>query len=124
MMRTLERRALQCRSGELGLAVDPHYARNNWLYAFVTAPDDNRIVKFKLGDGGKPSVILKGITKNVIHNGGRLAFGPDGYLYAGTGDGGTGGGPSQDKTDLNGRILRLTTDGKPAPRRPVQGPSA
>jgi glucose/arabinose dehydrogenase len=107
--------------GLLGLAVDPHYAQNKWLYAFFTAPDDNRIVKFKLGDGGKPAVILKGITKNVIHNGGRLAFGPDGYLYAGTGDGGTGGGPSQDKTDLNGKILRLTTDGKPAPGDPFKG---
>jgi glucose/arabinose dehydrogenase len=107
--------------GLLGIAADPHYAQNKWLYAMFTAPDDNRIVRFKLDDGGKPQVILKGITKNVIHNGGRLAFGPDGFLYAGTGDGGTGGGPSQDKTDLNGKILRLTTDGRPAPGDPFPG---
>jgi glucose/arabinose dehydrogenase len=107
--------------GLLGIAVDPHYAQNKWLYAMFTAKDDNRIVRFKLDDGGKPQVILKGITKNVIHNGGRLAFGPDGFLYAGTGDGGTGGGPAQDKTDLNGKILRLTTDGRPAPGDPFPG---
>jgi glucose/arabinose dehydrogenase len=107
--------------GLLGIAADPHYAQNKWLYAMFTAPDDNRIVRFRLDDGGKPRVIVKGITKNVIHNGGRLAFGPDGYLYAGTGDGGTGGGPSQDKSDLNGKILRLTTDGRPAPGDPFPG---
>ncbi len=107
--------------GLLGLAADPHYAQNKWLYAFFTAPKDNRIVRFKLADGGHPQVILAGITKNIIHNGGRLAFGPDGYLYAGTGDGGTGGGPSQDRTDLNGKILRMTTDGKPAPGDPFPG---
>jgi glucose/arabinose dehydrogenase len=106
--------------GLLGLAVDPQYATNHRLYAYFTAAEDNRIVRFSLDDGGKPTVILDGIDKNTFHNGGRLAFGPDGMLYAGTGD--AGDRPeAQNKTDLNGKILRMTTDGKPAPGNPFAG---
>ncbi|WP_203818674.1 PQQ-dependent sugar dehydrogenase [Paractinoplanes ferrugineus] len=105
--------------GLLGLAVDPAYARNQFVYAYFTSADDNRIVKFKLGDKS-PKVIFEGITKGGRHNGGRLAFGPDGMLYVGTGD--AGDEPeSQNATDPNGKILRLTTDGKPAPGNPTAG---
>ncbi|MET3430149.1 glucose/arabinose dehydrogenase [Actinoplanes tereljensis] len=105
--------------GLLGLAVDPDYAENKLVYAFFTAADDNRIVKFTLDDK-TPQVIFKGITKGGRHNGGRIAFGPDGFLYAGVGD--AGDEPqSQDPKDVNGKILRLTTDGKAAPGNPTAG---
>jgi glucose/arabinose dehydrogenase len=105
--------------GLLGLAVDPAYAQNKFLYAYFTAADDNRIVKFTLA-GKTPKVIFDGITRGGRHNGGRLAFGPDKMLYVGTGDAGEGD-ESQDPKDVNGKILRLTTDGKPAPGNPTPG---
>ncbi|MET0416612.1 MAG: PQQ-dependent sugar dehydrogenase [Actinoplanes sp.] len=105
--------------GLLGLAVDPDYAQNRYLYAYYTGADDNRIVRFRLTDD-QPRVIFDGIDKAGIHNGGRIAFGPDGMLYAGTGDAGNGE-ESQDRRDVNGKILRLTRDGRPAPGNPDAG---
>jgi glucose/arabinose dehydrogenase len=66
------------------------------------------------------SVVFDGIPSGAIHNGGRLAFGPDGYLYVGTGEAGRRD-PAQDKGDLGGKILRITTDGDPAPGNPFAG---
>ncbi len=103
--------------GLLGLAVDPQYAQNQYVYAYFTAADDNRIVRFKLTDD-RPRVIFDGIDKAGNHNGGRIAFGPDGMLYVGTGDAGDGD-QSQDPDDVNGKILRITRDGRPAPGNPV-----
>jgi glucose/arabinose dehydrogenase len=105
--------------GLLGLAVAPDHAETGWVYAYYTAADDNRIARFKL-DGGDPDVIFDGIDKAGIHNGGRIAFGPDKMLYVGTGDAGDGSA-SQDAGDTNGKILRLTPDGKPAPGNPEAG---
>jgi glucose/arabinose dehydrogenase len=105
--------------GLLGLAVDPEYPRNKFVYAYYTASRDNRIARFTLDDK-TPKVIFGGIDKNRIHNGGRIAFGPDGMLYAGTGDAGDGH-EAQDAKDVNGKILRLTRDGKPAPGNPTAG---
>ena len=58
------------------------------LFFYFSTDDDNRIVKATLSDGrlGTPTVILDGIPHGFIHDGGRLAFGPDGYLYASTGE--------------------------------------
>jgi glucose/arabinose dehydrogenase len=103
--------------GLLGLAVARNFASTALVYAYFTADSDNRIVRFKLGTDDKPQVIFDGIDKAGIHNGGRIAFGPDGMLYAGTGDAGDGSA-SQDPADSNGKILRLTPDGKPAPGNP------
>ncbi len=105
--------------GLLGIAVDPNYDENAYVYAYFTASSDNRIVRFKLS-GGTQQVIFKGIDKAGIHNGGRIAFGPDGFLYVGTGDAGNGR-DSQDRKDVNGKILRITRDGKAAPGNPDQG---
>ena len=102
--------------GLLGLATSPGYATDGFVYAYYTAENDNRIARFRL-DGGQPQVILDGIDKNSFHNGGRIAFGPDGFLYVGTGDAGQGEA-AQDRDDVNGKILRITSDGKPAPGNP------
>ena len=101
--------------GLLGIA-----ARGEWVYAYFTAADDNRIVRFRLGNDSAPEVVFDGIAKAGFHNGGRIAFGPDGLLYVGTGDAGETG-DSQDPASPNGKILRLTPEGEPAPGNPTAG---
>ncbi len=66
---------------------------------------------------GAPDTIFKGIPKGMIHNGGRIAFGPDRMLYAGAGETGDRGRPRTRKA-LGGKILRMTPDGDPAPGNP------
>jgi glucose/arabinose dehydrogenase len=103
-------------TGLLGLAVDPSFAENRLVYAYVSTDDDNRIVLFSY-DGsslGASQPILTGIATSVHHNGGGLAFGPDGMLYASTGDA-EDESTSQDKKSLNGKVLRMTNLGT-APR--------
>lgn len=107
--------------GLLGLAISPGYATDGLVFAYYTTDDDNRIARFTLG--GEPEVILDGLANNDIHNGGRIAFGPDGMLYAGVGDAGDTGN-AQDPDSLNGKILRVEPDGavpadNPDPRSPV-----
>ena len=103
--------------GLLGLALDPD--DQTALYAYFTADDDNRVVRMRYADGrlGAPTVVLSGIPKAVVHNGGRMAFGPDGFLYVATGDA-TDRGAAQDRDYLGGKILRITRDGAPAPGNP------
>ena len=101
--------------GLLGIAVSPTYERDGWVYVYYTAADDNRIARLHLGQAPQP--ILTGIAKAGIHNGGRIAFGPDGMLYAGTGDA-SDRGEAQDRTSLSGKILRITPEGQPAPGNP------
>ena len=101
--------------GLLGIAVPPTYARDKLVYVYYSTAQDNRIARMRLGQPPQP--IVTGIPRSGIHNGGRLVFGPDGYLYAGTGDA-TEGGRSQDTRSLGGKILRMTPDGKPAPGNP------
>src|SRR6185437_4486138 len=88
--------------GLLGLAVSPHYAADKLVYAYFTTDSGNRVARFKLG--GKLDVILEGLQAGAIHNGGRIAFGPDGKLYAGVGETGDTG-LAQDRDALNGKIL-------------------
>ncbi|MBF6173938.1 PQQ-dependent sugar dehydrogenase [Nocardia blacklockiae] len=101
--------------GLLGLAVPPHYADDGFVYAYFTAAEDNRIVRFRTD--GPPEVVFAGIAKSGNHNGGRIAFGPDGMLYVGTGDAGEAE-RAQDPASPNGKILRLTPEGRPAPGNP------
>ncbi|WP_327327030.1 PQQ-dependent sugar dehydrogenase [Streptomyces sp. NBC_01210] len=105
--------------GLMGVAVDPDWASNHYVYFMHTSSDGNRIARMTY-DGSTLKdykALLQGIKKNKYHNGGRLAFGPDGYLYATTGDAQTGSN-AQDKNSLNGKILRMTKDGRPAPGNP------
>jgi glucose/arabinose dehydrogenase len=104
--------------GLLGIAVSPDYARNGLVYAYYTTATDNRISRFRLGE--RPQPIVTGIPVSGIHNGGRLAFGPDGMLYAGTGDA-SERGRSQDRSSLGGKVLRMTPEGGPAPGNPFPG---
>jgi glucose/arabinose dehydrogenase len=111
--------APQGEGGLLGVAVSPSYSQDHTLYFYLSAPDDNRIVKASLTGTtlGPVSPVLTGIPLGAIHDGGRLAFGPDGMLYASTGE--TGDSElAQDRDSLGGKILRLTPDGKPAPGNP------
>ncbi|WP_199815598.1 sorbosone dehydrogenase family protein [Streptomyces griseus] len=110
--------------GLLGIALSPDYASDHMVYAYFTSASDNRIVRMlydaKKPAGeqlGAPDTVFKGIPKGMIHNGGRIAFGPDRMLYAGTGESGDRG-LSQDRGSLGGKILRLTPEGEPAPGNP------
>ncbi|WP_374114701.1 PQQ-dependent sugar dehydrogenase [Streptomyces cellostaticus] len=113
--------------GLLGIALSPGFASDHMIYAYFTSVSDNRIVRL-LYDAGKPAgeqlgapdTVFKGIPKGVIHNGGRIAFGPDRMLYAGTGESGDRG-LAQDRKSLGGKILRLTPEGEPAPGNPLPG---
>jgi glucose/arabinose dehydrogenase len=100
--------------GLLGLAISSSYATDHWLYIMHTSPTDNRIVRIKLTDDkldtGSEQILLSGILRNKFHDGGRLRFGPDGKLYATTGDA-QNGDNAQNTASLNGKILRLNPDG-------------
>jgi glucose/arabinose dehydrogenase len=108
--------------GLLGLAVSPEFERDRLVYAYYTTARDNRIVRMTYQDGrlGTPEPILTGIPAGGRHNGGRILFGPDGFLYAATGE--TGQEQlSQDRDSLGGKILRMTSDGDPVPGNPYPG---
>jgi glucose/arabinose dehydrogenase len=104
--------------GLLGLAVSPDYRSDKLVYAYFTSGRDNRIVRFRLGGAVHP--ILTGIQRYVFHNGGRIAFGPDGKLYAGVGE--AGDKPlAQNRGSLNGKILRMNPDGSVPSDNPFGG---
>ncbi|MFG2718185.1 PQQ-dependent sugar dehydrogenase [Streptomyces sp. NPDC048416] len=110
----------QGEGGLLGLALSPTYGADHLVYAYFTTESDNRIARMiydphrPAGEQlGAPDTILRGIPKGTIHNGGRIAFGPDRMLYAGTGETGDRG-LAQDTKSLGGKILRMTPDGQPA----------
>jgi len=108
--------------GLLGLAVPEDFAADPVLYAYYSTESDNRIAAVPWRDGtiGEPVVIFSGIPSGRNHNGGRIAFGPDGYLYVGTGEAGDTS-LSQNLDSLGGKILRITPDGQPAPGNPFGG---
>lgn len=103
--------------GLLGLAFHPDYASNGRFFVDYTDADGNtRIVQYHVGsnastaDPASARLLLTVEQPYSNHNGGQLAFGPDGYLYIGMGDGGSGGDPQgngQDASDLLGSLLRL-----------------
>lgn len=107
--------------GLLGIALEPG-PDPGWIYAYYTGPKDNRVVRMTW-DGsslGAPQPILTGIPKNVFHDGGRIAFGPDGMLYVATGDAGDEQS-SQDLDSLAGKVLRITPEGEVPDDNPFPG---
>jgi glucose/arabinose dehydrogenase len=113
-------------SGLLGLAVQAGSAPK-YLYAYLTTANDNRVIRMQLTGGpghyslGAPANILVGIPKADFHDGGRIAFGPDGMLYITTGDAGAGAATAQDKNSLGGKILRVTPAGNVPADNPFPG---
>ena len=97
--------------GLLGLAPSPQFDDDRSLYAYMTTDEDNRVIRFSVDDPDNAQVILSGIPSAAIHNGGRIAFGPDGHLWIATGDAGEPN-LSQDPDSLAGKILRITADGE------------
>jgi glucose/arabinose dehydrogenase len=97
--------------GLLGLAVSPSFATDQLVYAYLTARGDNRVVRFRLS-GGVVEPVVTGIPKAGVHNGGRIAFGPDGALYVGTGDAGERS-LGQDAASLGGKVLRVVPGSAP-----------
>ncbi len=127
--------------GALGLTADPAFLGNGWIYVYYTAPVGsgcvNRVSRFTLaGTTVAPSsevVLLDNIASTGgNHNGGDLDIDPDGNLLVGIGDGGSdprgdsgsagGNDAAQDRSLLNGTIVRITRDGRPAPGNPFTGP--
>ena len=104
--------------GLLGIAVDPEFATNRYVYLYETA-SDNRVVRYRLENDmvTEDKVIVQAIPKAGNHNGGVIHFGPDGYLYVGTGDA-QDPQSAQDLSSLAGKILRVDRDGNPAPGNP------
>jgi len=113
--------------GLLGLAFDHDYQGNGYFYVYYSAADPRRSVlsRFSLdqentniADPQSEVVIMEVAQPYSNHNGGQLAFGPDGYLYIGLGDGGSGGDPlgnGQNLSTLLGSILRIDVSGLSAP---------
>lgn len=107
--------------GLLGITV-----QDGFLYSYFTAGGENRIERRELTGGagslglGDAETILAGIEAGPIHNGGRIAFGPDGFLYATTGDAGNRES-AQDRESLSGKILRMTADGDEPADNPFPG---
>jgi glucose/arabinose dehydrogenase len=105
--------------GLLGVAVSPSFRRDRLVYVYFSTAADNRIMRFSYAGGriGPLDAVVTGIPRGAVHNGGRLAFGPDGVLWAATGEHGEPG-LAQDSGSLGGKILRMTPEGTPAPGNP------
>lgn len=106
-------------AGLLGVAVSPTFDQDRRLWFYVTTEEDNRVVSTTYADGriGEVQPVLTGIPTGFIHDGGRLAFGPDGFLYVSTGEIGERS-LAADRSSLAGKVLRITRDGDPAPGNP------
>ncbi|WP_136043995.1 MULTISPECIES: PQQ-dependent sugar dehydrogenase [unclassified Microbacterium] len=107
--------------GLLGIAV-----RDGYLYAYSTVAEENRVQRFRLAGSpgslglGAPETILDGLAAASNHNGGRIAFGPDGMLYVTVGDAGDRES-AQDPASLSGKILRITPEGAVPGDNPIDG---
>lgn len=102
--------------GLLGLAFHPDFKTNGFFYVNYTKdrPRETIVSRFKvtrgIADPGSETILFQFAQPYSNHNGGKVAFGPDGYLYVATGDGGSGGDPhnnGQNKSAWLGKILRV-----------------
>lgn len=107
--------------GLLGLVFHPNYRSNGLFYVMYTSSSDLAVVSSfqvsssnpDVADASSETILLRIPQPFTNHNGGQLAFGPDGYLYIAAGDGGSGGDPqgnAQNLTNLLGKILRIDVD--------------
>jgi len=107
--------------GLLGLAFPHGFSEKGYFYVYYTmSSGDNVLARFFVGDNlnaadptSEEQILVLPHPNHTNHNGGQLAFGPDGTLYISTGDGGGGGDPqdnAQDPTSLNGKILRIDVE--------------
>ena len=102
--------------GLLGMALHPNFSINNYIYLYFTTESRggliNRVERYKLSSDTltDKKVIINNIPGANFHDGGRIKFGPDNYLYITTGDAGDKN-KAQDKNSLNGKILRIDGDG-------------
>ena len=95
-------------SGLLGMAIDPSFRSNRFVYLYRTTASGNEVLRYRYSRGRLTGarVVVRGIQAGVIHDGGRLRFGPDGALYITTGE--TGQSQlAQDRGSLNGKLLRV-----------------
>ncbi|MCU0654391.1 MAG: PQQ-dependent sugar dehydrogenase [Polyangiaceae bacterium] len=121
----------QSQSGLLGVALDKDFASNRIAYLYVSSnlsgSMDNRVRKVQIGENYSGVTVLGDILTGIPwgsgggHSGGRLRLGPDGFLYVTTGDNRAATIP-QDLKGLGSKVLRITTDGQPAPGNPDLGP--
>ena len=108
--------------GLLGLAFHPKYATNGLFFIYYTTNTANVVARCSVS--ANPNIANPGCTPVISvpdfagnHNGGMIEFGPDGFLYIGTGDGGGGGDPqrtAQNTNNLLGKLLRIDVDGRDA----------
>lgn len=111
--------------GLLGLAVHPNFLNNRWIYLYLTVNTENvlqnRVVRYRLDENSltEKKIIVNGIPAAKNHDGGRMAFGLDGYLYITTGDAGVTNF-AQDTSSLAGKILRVTDEGLMPTDNPFQ----
>lgn len=114
--------------GLLGIAVHPNFIGNHYVYLYYTYAVEvnrikydifNRVVRmtYKKNRLINEKTIVDGIPGSANHNGGRIKFGPDGYLYITTGDA-ENKELAMDTDSLAGKILRVTDEGQPAPGNP------
>ena len=102
--------------GLLGLTLHPNFSVNNFIYLYSTTQDSNgitnRVERYRFSNDtlSERKVVLEKIKGSSNHDGGRIAFGPDRYLYITTGDA-ESPNLAQDKNSLNGKILRIKDDG-------------
>ena len=113
--------------GLLGLAFHPSFKTNRKFYVNYTNTSGDTIIREYKASATNPNVVQSGSGRTILkiaqpyanHNGGMLAFGRDGYLYIGTGDGGSGGDPgnrAQSTSSLLGKMLRINVNGRTSTR--------
>jgi len=111
--------------GLLGIAASPRFATDRTVYAVVSGRDENRVVALTIARDHRSltvgRVLLDGIRTADRHHGGRIAIGPDGHLWIGTGDAFDPANAADDDS-LNGKILRIAVDGSVPGGNPGSSP--